>query len=415
MRHALLGMLEPITFTQPPIPSPIANSLDSMRLIALAYLAHFLRHGMVFPLIPLFAREMEASGALIGVAVSAFSLLSLVAAVPLGRLTDRIGARNMLLASALFNCIYSLLLLVADGIPGLVAAQMLGGLGFLLLIVSSQGWVSRHADKGIRERGFGFLSLAAAAGQSLGPVLGGTLLSRTSFPFVFMVAFGLSLIGFCVAGLREQRGDSGETGQEGPRFGEVLGWLAADRRMLAVLIFSFAAIFAVSLRNSFVPVLFKERGLQEGAIGLLLSAFALSMTLVRVFVGRLMGRFARRHLLALALGLILVGTAALPAVQHPWATAGIMLLFGAGFGISQPLSMVMVSDRAKETFSGLAMGIRFTVITLGTLLSPAVSGLIVDSAGLESAFYSVAGLIVAAAVLIWIIAGQRSEPQRHPG
>jgi len=386
-----------------------------MRLIALAYFAHFLRHGMVFPLIPLFAREMEASGALIGASVSAFSLLSLVAAVPLGRLTDRIGARSMLLASALLNGIYSLLLLGADGIPGLVAAQMLGGLGFLLLIVSSQGWVSRHADKGIRERGFGFLSLAAAAGQSLGPVLGGTLLSHTSFSTVFAAAFCLSLLGFCVAGLREESGGSRQTGHEGPRFGQALRWLAADRKMLTVLIFSFAAVFAVSLRNSFVPVLFKERGLQEGAIGLLLSTFALSMTLVRVFVGRIMGRVARRHLLALALGLILVGTAALPAVRNLWATSGIMLLFGAGFGISQPLSMVMVSDRAKEAFSGLAMGIRFTVITLATLLSPAVSGLIVDSAGLETAFYSIAGVLVAAAVLIWIIVGQKGEPRRHPG
>jgi MFS family permease len=387
-----------------------------MRLIALAYFAHFLRHGMIFPLIPLFAKEMEASGALIGAAVSAFSLLSLVAAVPLGRLTDRIGARSLLLASASFNCLYSLLLLAAEGIPGLVAAQMLGGLGFLLLIVSSQSWVSRHADKGIRERGFGFLSLAAAAGQSLGPFFGGMLLSRTSFPIVFTAALGLSLIGFCVAGLREEgRGGSPETGRQTPRLGEALRRFAADRGMLAVLVFSFAAVFAVSLRNSFVPVLFKERGLQEGAIGLLLSAFALSMTLVRTVIGRIMGRVARRHLLALALGLILLGTAALPAVRHAWATAGIMLLFGAGFGISQPLSMVMVSDRAGEAFSGLAMGIRFTVITLATLLSPAVSGLIVDCAGLETAFYSVAALVVAAALLIRLVFGPGSEPQKRGG
>ena len=385
-----------------------AHSLhhDSMRLIAFAYFAHFLRHGMVLPLIPLFAREMGASGALIGAAVSAFSLLSLVAAVPLGGLSDRIGARSMLLLSALFNCLYSLLLLAADGLAILIAAQMLGGLGFLLLIVSSQGWVSRHADKGGRERGFGFLSLSAAAGQSLGPFLGGMLLERTSFTVVFAVAVFLSLLGFCLVGLREDgRGAAHRAGQGGLRLGQVLRWLAADRRMCAILIFSFAVVFAVSLRNSFVPVLFQDRGVGEWTIGLLLSAFALSMTLVRLGIGRLMGRIARRHLLALALGLVLVGTAGLPVVGGPWPAAGIMLLFGAGFGISQPLSMVMVSDRAGEDTSGLAMGMRFTVITLATLLSPALSGLVVDAAGLETAFYSVAGLLVAAAGLILVVAG----------
>ena len=385
-----------------------------MRLIAFAYFAHFLRHGMILPLIPLFAQEMGASGALTGMAVSAFSLLSLLAAVPLGSLSDRIGARTMLLLSALFNCLYSLLLLAADTIPGLVLAQMLGGLGFLLLIVSSQSWVSRHSDRGVRDRGFGFLSLAAAAGQSLGPLAGGVLLAQTSFATVFQTAVALSLFGFCVAGLpREERDGSGETGSSGLRFGAALKWIAADRRMCAVLIFSFAAVFAVSLRNSFVPVLFKERGLAEGSIGMLLSAFAVSMTLVRLGIGRLMLRMARRHLLVLSLGLILLGTVALPAAGHAWTMAGIMLLFGAGFGISQPLSMAMVSDRAGADSSGLAMGMRFTVITLATLLSPALSGLIVDSAGLEAAFFSVAGLLVAAAGLILFIAGGTEEGKRY--
>jgi len=379
-----------------------------MRLIALAYFAHFLRHGMIFPLIPLFARDMGASGSLIGAAVGAFSLLSLMAALPLGRLSDRIGARSMLLLSALFNCLYSLLLLTAEGIPSLVVAQMLGGLGFLLLIVSSQGWVSRHTDQWIRERGFGFLSLTAAAGQSLGPFLGGLLLDRTSFAVVFGVAVFLSLLGFCTAGLREDGvGTEDRAEQSGLRFGEALRWLAADRRMCAVLIFSFAAIFAVSLRNSFVPVLFQERGMQEGAIGLMLSAFALSMTAVRLVIGRLLGRVPRSYMMALALGLILLGTAALPVIGDPFPTAGLMLLFGLGFGISQPLSMVMVSDRAGKSFSGLAMGMRFTVITLGTLLSPVLSGLVVDTAGLEAAFYCIAGLLAAAALLIRVIVGNR--------
>jgi MFS family permease len=112
-------------------------------------------------------------------------------------------------------------------------------------------------------------------------------------------------------------------------------------------------------------------------------------------------------MMALALGLILLGTAALPVISDPFPTAGLMLLFGLGFGISQPLSMVMVSDRAGKSFSGLAMGMRFTVITLGTLLSPVLSGLVVDTAGLEAAFYCIAGLLAAAALLIRVIVGNR--------
>jgi MFS family permease len=381
-----------------------------MRLIAFAYLVHFLRHGMVFPLIPLFAQGMGYSGAAIGAAVSAFSVLSLLAAVPVGSLSDRLGTRTMLLLSALFNTLYSLLLLMADSIWLLVPAQMIGGLGFLLLIVSSQTWVSENTDAAIRERGFGFLSLAAAVGQTLGPFLGGFLLSRTSFSAVFSLAVVFSLLGFSIAALRDGQHRRSAGGQRSrASLKQTVAWLSGDRTMCAILLFTFVIVFAVSLRSSFIPVLFTSQGLSESSIGLLLSAFALSMTLVRVFIGRILGRFRRRQLLVLALGLVLLGTATLPAVSAVWLSTGIMLLFGMGFGISQPLSMVMVSDRAGQA-SGLAMGIRFSVITLATLLSPILSGLVVDGLGLEAAFFCIAGMLCAAGLVIWLVAREPAQP-----
>ncbi|MBS3757112.1 MAG: MFS transporter [Desulfobacterales bacterium] len=378
-----------------------------MRLIALAYLAHFLRHGMVFPLIPLFAQRMVDSDIMIGAAVGGFSLLSLLLALPMGSLSDRLSARSLLLLSAFFNLVYSLLLIVAHNIWMLISAQMIGGLGFLLLIISSQTWVSEHAEKGMRERGFGFLSLAAAVGQTIGPFLGGFILSRTSFTAVFSLAVLFCLPGFSAAGLRdENRGRKKVSARERGRLRKLLIGLAADPKMCVVLILTFVAVFAANLRSSFVPVLFKAQGMDEGTIGLLLSLFALSMTLVRLVIGRVMGVVSRKGLFGLALALIFVATAALPSISRVYISAGVMLLFGMGFGISQPLSMVMVSDRAGET-SGLAMGARFFVITLATMFSPLLTGLVVEGFGLAAAFYCVAGMLLAAGVLIRLVAANK--------
>ncbi len=379
-----------------------------MRLIAFAYFVHFLRHGMVSPLVPLFAGSMGCSGAMIGAAVSAFSLLSLLAALPTGRLSDRLGARTLLLLSAGFNLLYSLLLVATTSIWLLIPAQMIGGLGFLLLIVSSQTWVSAHTDKGVRERGFGLLSLAAALGQTMGPFLGGLVLSGTSFAGVFSLAACFSLLGFSIAGLDKQWQDKPleRKKSSGGAIKETLAWLASDRKMVAALIFTFTAVFAANLRSSFLPVLLQARGLSGSTIGLLLSAFALSMTLVRLVIGRIMGRFSRESLLILALALLFAGAAALPTTSSAGLTAGIIFLFGMGFGISQPLSMVMISDRAG-TASGQAMGIRFFVITLATLLSPIQAGLVVDAFGLAAAFFCVGAVILAAGLLIRIVGYRR--------
>jgi len=386
-----------------------------MHLIAFVYLIHFLRHGMVFPLIPLFAQSMGYSGVMIGAAVSGFSLLSLAAALPMGELSDRLSARSLLLVSAACNLLYSVLLVLASNIWMLITAQVFGGLGFLLMIVSSQTWVSEHTDKRVRERGFGFLSLAAAAGQTIGPLLGGFFLSRTSFSSVFSLAVGFSLLGFSIAGLptsirHKKEGDRKRTGAS---TGKTLAALAADRQMCAVLLLTFVAVFASNLRSSFVPVLFKAQGLNESAIGLLLSAFALSMTLVRIGIGRMMGMVSRALLFGLALTLIFAATAALPRISTVWLSGGMMFLFGAGFGISQPLSMVMISDRAGET-SGLAMGIRFFVITLATLLSPLLTGLVVETISLAAGFYCAAALVLGAGITIKVIPNSQKKRKGIP-
>lgn len=380
-----------------------------MRLIAFIYLVHFIRHAMVLPIIPLFAQSMGCSGLMIGVAVSAFSLLSLFIALPIGMLSDRLNAKKLILVSTAFNFIHSVLLAMAGNVWILISAQMFGGLGYMLLMVSSQTWVSKHTEKKVREKGFGLLALGAAIGQSIGPFLGGFVLSNTSFAAVFTLAAFVSLPGFFIACLREEpKGEQEHTGQSVKTIRETLSELAADRKILAALIFTFVAVFAAELRSSFVPVLFKAQGRQVMAIGLLLSVFALSMTLVRLVIGRVMGMISRGVLLSLALALFLVASTTLPSVPDVWISGVIMLLFGMGFGISQPLSMVMVSDRAGKT-SGLVMGIRFFVVTMGTLLSPILTGAVVEWFSLESAFYFAGGLIMAGGILICILSCRKHQ------
>ncbi|MCF8096024.1 MAG: MFS transporter [Desulfobacteraceae bacterium] len=375
-----------------------------MYVIIFILLMHSLRHGMVSPLIPLFAQKMGCSGAMIGAAVGSFSILSLLMALPIGNLSDRVNTRILLLLGAFCNFIYSLLLLLSKSIWVLISVQMLGGLGFLLLLVSSQTWISKHSEKRIRERGFGVLSLAAAIGQTIGPFIGGLVLSRTSFVMVFSLAAFFSLSGFSAAGLRNaSKVNEKNKGQINKYIRKSLMQLITDRKMCAVFIFTFIAVFAAELRNSFVPVLLKTQEINEFAIGILISIFAFSMVLIRLVIGRVMGMVSRWTLLGLALSFFFIATTTIPLISKVWILGIIMFLFGIGYGISQPLSMVMISDRARVT-SGLSMGVRFFVHNLATLFSPLLTGLVVGIFNIGAAFYCVAALLFASAVLIWLLA-----------
>ncbi|MFP4214067.1 MAG: MFS transporter [Desulfohalobiaceae bacterium] len=371
-----------------------------MRIVNLLYLLHFFRHGMVLPLIPLFARELGASAALIGAVVSAFSLLALFLAIPAGRLADRLGSRFILALGVCSNMLYSILLLLANNVWILAWAQLLGGLGFLFMVVGSQAYVTRLGVTRQIERGFAGLSITAAVGQGLGPFCGGLLVSAAGYAGVFALALLLSLSGCIVLALPRQAAGPEEQSQR-PKLREQLGSFLADRIMLGVLLFTFAAVFTVTLRSSFLPVLLQDKGFGPGYIGFFISSFAVAMTLVRLVSARLLRTFKRGQLLLLALTLLALGVLVLPVLQaKPWLTLA-LLVCGLGFGISQPLSMVMVSDLATTSESGLAMGLRFTVITSATFLGPLLLGMVVSWLGLEWAFYLPAGLLLAVGGLLW--------------
>jgi MFS family permease len=357
---------------------------------------------MVFPLVPLEAQDLGASPAVIGMIVGAFSLLSFFLSVPIGGFTDRFGVKRMLLLGVLCNVSSCLLLLRAD-ILFLMASQVLGGFGFQLHIVSSQSFIARVESPFRRERAFGYLTFSAAFGQSLGPVLGGFIASRFGYREAFVVALLLSAAGLIVSGIRESKGV--HRADRYSLMGDLRHAAAtlSDSRMLAVLAFTFGVIFTVSLRTSFLPVLLLKRGLQETDVGLLISLFAASMTVIRPFAGRIFQTFSRKDMMAFSILTVAVGVGLIPVLSSWLTTALALCLFGLGFGLTQPLSMVMVADLSDPEHPGLSMGIRFMVITLANLLGPVLLGFLVEGVGLNGPFYASAFLVLAigAYILKW--------------
>ena len=382
-------------------------------LLLITFSLTFVRYGMVFPLVPLEAHELGASPAVIGLIVGAFSLLSFFLSVPIGGFTDRFGVKRMLLLGVLCNASSSLLLLHAN-VLCLMASQVLGGLGFQLHIVSSQSFVARLESPLRRERTFGYLTFSAAFGQTLGPVLGGVMATRFGYREAFLVSLLLSIAGLIVWGIRESTG--------APRVGRysLMGDLRhaatafSDSRMLAVLAFTFGVIFTVSLRTSFLPVLLLKRGLEEADVGLLISIFAASMTVIRPFTGRIFQVFSRRNMMAFSVLAVAFGVGLIPGLTSFFTTALALCLFGLGFGLTQPLSMVMVADLSDPEHPGLSMGIRFMVISFANLLGPVLLGFLVEGIGLNSPFYASAFLVLAigAYILKWkpgLLPGRREN------
>ena len=96
-----------------------------MRLILVAFILHFTRHGIIFPFIPLLSEKMGAGPTTIGLIVGAFSLIAVFLSIPIGGLVDRFGVKRLLIFGVICNIANAVILLHTDTVLKLIAAQLM--------------------------------------------------------------------------------------------------------------------------------------------------------------------------------------------------------------------------------------------------------------------------------------------------
>ncbi|MCP4186095.1 MAG: MFS transporter, partial [Gammaproteobacteria bacterium] len=267
---------------------------------------------------------MGAGPASIGLIVGAFSLIAVFLSIPFGGLVDRFGIKRPLLLGVICNIANAVILLHANTVSKLIVAQFTAGIAFLPHVVASQAFVSRLPDASRREKGFGWLSFGAAVGLSAGPILGGILVDRFDYQVAFWVVLVLSSGGLILLGLKNTR-DTGPTKSSYSPLQDArqVGAMAMEPKVMMILFFTFAILFAASLRSSFLPLLLRAEGLSEFSVGLLISVFAIMATFIRLVFGRLLDIFGRRKILAYSMLAIIMAVGLIPAMT---SVAGFTIL-----------------------------------------------------------------------------------------
>ncbi|MFP2931182.1 MFS transporter, partial [Pyxidicoccus sp. 3LG] len=146
--------------------------------------------GILIPQLGVYGVKFGASPFTVGLLISVYSLMQLVAAPLLGRLSDRYGRRPVLLMSQVGSLAGYLLFAFAQSLPLLFLARVIDGVSGGN-IATAQAVVADITPPKERARGMGVIGAAFGLGFVLGPALGG-----------FLGAWGGNLaIGLFAAGL----------------------------------------------------------------------------------------------------------------------------------------------------------------------------------------------------------------------
>src|SRR5206468_2448558 len=149
----------------------------SLLVIFLTVFIDLIGFGIVLPLLPLYNRDLGASGWLIGVIQASFSAMQFLFAPSWGRLSDRIGRRPVLLVSTAVAAASYLLFAYGCGLADknaalwvLLASRILAGICGANITVA-QAYIADITPPEERSKKMGLIGMAFGLGFVCGPPL----------------------------------------------------------------------------------------------------------------------------------------------------------------------------------------------------------------------------------------------------
>jgi MFS transporter, DHA2 family, multidrug resistance protein len=381
--------------------------------------------------LPTLGRSLHASTGQLQWFVAAYTLVFAAALVPGGMLGDRYGRKKMLVISLLVFGAASIACALAPSAEAFIAARALLGLGGAIMLPMVLGLIPVLFDQTERPRAIAAVMAAAMLGYPIGPLLGGWMLTRFDWSWVFLInvpVVALALVAVVVL-LPESRSDTrpridapgvalsagglalltygvisaGDRGwSESAALAEMLAGLLAlvafvfwERRVAAPLVdlrlfraHKFAWGAALSSLSSFamfgllfaVPLYFQVvRGTDAQGSGIRLLPLIAGMLVGGAVADRLAARAGARVVTALGFVLFAAGLAfgATTNVAAGDAHAVAWLaLCGLGLGLVLPTTidaaLGVVSNEASGVSSGVLQALRMVSGALGAAILGAI-------------------------------------------
>lgn len=325
------------------------------------------------------AIELGLAPALVGLIAASFAVIPLVAAVPVGRWTDRGREYPTLVLGGVAMAAAAVgMLLLPTTLWSLVAWNALIGFGHLLAVIGQQSLVA-GADRDGLDAAFGLYTFAGSLGQAVAPLLLATVGGGVVIPDsrLLVIAYGLACaMMLVVTPLLRRRIEQESSPTPTPRAQGRVRALpplspATRRTMTGGILLSALVLAAVDLIQVYLPALGVERGIDAWVIGVLLTVRAGATMLSRLGLGRLVHRWGRRRLVVGSS--ILAGVVvAMMALPLPPVLLGLLLaLAGFCLGIGQPLSMTIVTLAAPPGTTSTFLALRLVGNRVGQSAVPA--------------------------------------------
>ena len=332
----------------------------------------------------------------VGVLLSLYAVAPIVLSLWAGRLADRFGFHRPVTWAVGMALTGAALPVATQHLAALAVSGVLtgGAVAFAAVAIQREAGLMAR-DAGDLKRVFSWVSLGPALSNMLAPVITGLLIDHFGYRSAF--AFGALLPLLAVAAAWRVPRTPLPADADGATLPQRGAFELLRLPVLRNLLLVNVAMAACWDAHSFtVPVVGHARELSASAIGLVLGAFALAATVVRLAISAWADRLDEGRALRAAM---MLATAVLLVYAWLPGAAGMMIgsaLLGLALGSVQPMVLSGLHQAAPPDRQGQALALRMVFTNLATIAMPAGFGLLAVLAGNAAPMWLMAVLLVAA-------------------
>lgn len=377
--------------------------MSPLFLIFLTVFIDMVGFGIIIPVLPLYAEHFRATPVEIGWLTGIYSGMQILFTPLLGRLSDRVGRRPVLIVSLAGTALGFLVMGWATSLPLLFAARIIDG-ATGGNISTAQAYIADISTPENRSRSMGIIGAAFGLGFTFGPMIGG-IMSRISYGAPFYFAAGLAAVNVVLLYFILPESLSPEhraRPKERTRLAAI--FQHGDPRMFGTIVATYFFNITGFAIMTTLFALFTEKhfGFDAHQTGYLFGFIGIiSVILQGGLIGRLVKMFgetalARSGLLLLALALTL-----LPLVPTIPMLLAVCALTAIANGLVNPTLNGLASQMIDRSWQGRALGLMQSAGSVGRLLGPLLGGwLLMFDLDKPVSFYARTPFFAGAAILL---------------
>ncbi len=383
-----------------------SNKFSRVSLILPIYLPAFLLStgaGVISPTLPIYITSFELSYTLTTIVIA----IGVVGNIPAGILVERVGRKPAMLIGLALIVLSTIGMGTAQQLSHLVIAQLIGGVGNALWMLSRHAYMTDVIPLEKRGRSIalfgGVNRMGTFAGKFSAIFLGANL--RLPF-FVYAIIAVLTFI-ICIFSISETKREQKVQSQNTQSYLKQLIQVSIQHyKLLATA--GIGQVCVQTLRRGchiIIPLYAQDVvGLDEKGVRLVeMFSSAVDMSMFPV-AGAMMDRFGRRYATVPGISIFATGMLLMPFTgSFTWLLlASILMRFGNG--IASGTMMTLGADLAPTDGTGEFLGLWRLTGDFGGAAGPVVVGNIADLFGLGYSGFALSGIgYLAVSIFLWLV------------